>query len=220
MLLSNYDIKRHIEEMARKYIYEKEPIIELNTTMNKYEILEKFNIKENNGYIEYLNNKEKYVEKIANDIIESKKEDLGFNVLLYRDKLKYLEDIKNNKNGLYNQAHLNKRIYDCLNNVYAKRVNIIIKYGENSLDFKFDFSRLKTDLANCYNGTSDYNSEYHRVSDFIKANDKNKEHDKWREDFEFSHIESISYGKNILYNKDDFQINKKNNKNKERDNER
>lgn len=216
LLLNNYDVKRNIEGVAKKYIKEIEPQIDFDINYNNYNILYDYKVRENDGYIDYLNNRDEYINKISKDMIKNKKEELGFNVLLYRDKKKYLEEIRKNKNGLYNQVHLNRNIYNCLRDLYAKQVNITIKYGDNYLDFKFDFDRLKSSLENGESGTYDYKGGYERVSNFIKNNDKLRKDDRWRSEFEFSHIEKITYGKTELYNKKDYTIEKRQNKEMER----
>lgn len=216
LLLNNHDIKNNIQSVARKYITEANPKIELYIEFTSYDIINNFNIRDANEYINYLNNKDGYIEKIANSMIKNKKEDLGLTVLLYRDKLKYLDEIIKNKNGIYNQAHLNRNIYNSLRDVYAKQVTITLKYGDKTLDFKFDYDRLKVSLANCEAATCDYKSSYNIVSNFIKNNDINKSSNKWKEDFEFSHIEYITYGKNRIYDKNDFKIEKVKNKDMER----
>lgn len=201
--LNEYDIKRIKSGIDEIYITQSNPTVKLKFdcslySLNKLKILEDKNI-----YTAYLDNPEKLVNEIFSELIVKYKEELGFEALTYDYKIKYLGEISRGNNPDYKQLNINRNIYQSLKDLYAKTITINIGYGENNLNFKFDLDNLKRSLSNGERSASGYGSFYNRVSDFIKNNDPNR--DNYSSGFEFSHINFITYGKNEVYNKDNFK---------------
>ncbi len=201
--LNEYDIRRIKSEIDKIYITQSNPTVKLKFdcslySLNKLKILEDKNI-----YMAYLDNSEKLVNEIFSELIVKYKEELGFEALTYDYKIKYLGEISRSNNPDYKQLNINRNIYQSLRDLYAKTITINIGYGENNLNFKFDLDNLKRSLSNGERSASGYGLVYNRVSDFIKNNDPNR--DNYSSGFEFSHINFITYGKNEVYNKDDFK---------------
>lgn len=205
--LEDYRIEIYKREVRNQFVEETNPIIKLEKSYSSYEFT---NIPEYKGHyidIEYLNNSQNTIEKYANKIIETiddyrnNKEELGLELLIFRDKIEYLNTIKENKNNIFNDLYIKKDIYNSIKDIEAKTVNITIQYGEKNLTFKYDYNSLKRDLLNDSKGSSRYGKAYEEVSNFIKENSK-EETSRWTEEFNFSNIISITYGKNELYHHD------------------
>ena len=209
--LNEYDIRRVKEEINRQFITRSEPEVSLSHEFTIHDIINLKTYKNSDIYIEYLNNPNGLVNKMFEEIKEIKKEDLGFESLMYDFKLDYLHEIV--ESGNFKQLQINRNIYQSLKDVYARNVTINIGYGENNLNFKFDIDDLKNSLARGDSSTRTYGVGYRKVADFIKENDLIR--DK-KEDFEFSHINYITHGKDELYNKQNFEKEAKH-KNKDRE---
>ena len=205
--LEDYRIDSYKREVREQFVEEMNPIIKLQKSYSSYEFT---NIPEYKGHyidVEYLNNPQKTIEKYANKIIETiddyrnNKEELGLELLIFRDKIAYLDVIKENKDNKFEDLYIKRNIYNSIRDIDAKTVNITIKYGDKSLTFKYEYSALKRDLTNDSKGSSGYGKAYEEVSKFIKENSQEKT-SRWTEEFNFSNITSITYGKNELYHYD------------------
>ena len=205
--LEDYRIDSYKRDVREQFVEEMNPIIKLQKSYSSYEFT---NIPEYKGHyidVEYLNNPQKAVEKYANKIIETiddyrnNKEELGLELLIFRDKIEYLDIIKENKNNEFKDLYIKRNIYNSIKDIDAKTVNITIQYGDKSLTFKYEYSALKRDLTNDSKGSSGYGKAYEEVSKFIKENSQ-EETSRWTEEFNFSNITSITYGKNELYHYD------------------
>ncbi len=155
-------------------------------------------------YVEYLNNPKETIEKCSNIILEKQenKEGIGLELLLYYDKIDYLNKIKKNEDNAFENVYINKSLYSAIKDIDAKTLNITIHYGNKDLTFKYEYDRFKRDLLNDEIKSGSYGVGYEKVSDFIKENDAENDHGRWTVDFLFSHITSITYGKKELYHKD------------------
>ena len=205
--LEDYRIDSYKRDVREQFVEEMNPIIKLQKSYSSYEFT---NIPEYKGHyidVEYLNNPQKTVEKYANKIIETiddyrnNKEELGLELLIFRDKIEYLDIIKENKNNEFKDLYIKRNIYNSIKDIDAKTVNITIQYGDKSLTLKYEYSALKRDLTNDSKGSSGYGKAYEEVSKFIKENSQ-EETSRWTEEFNFSNITSITYGKNELYHYD------------------
>jgi len=205
--LEDYRIDSYKRDVREQFVEEMNPIIKLQKSYSSYEFT---NIPEYKGHyidVEYLNNPQKTVEKYANKIIETiddyrnNKEELGLELLIFRDKIEYLDIIKENENNEFKDLYIKRNIYNSIKDIDAKTVNITIQYGDKSLTFKYEYSALKRDLTNDSKGSSGYGKAYEEVSKFIKENSQ-EETSRWTEEFNFSNITSITYGKNELYHYD------------------
>lgn len=207
--IDDWKINRYISETRKQFIEEENPIIKLEQSYRSNEAIGSGNYNSYNIYHEYLNNPEKTIEKYSKKIIdyENNKEELGLDLLIYRDKIDLLNKILINKDNEFNDLYINKKIYFSIKDIDAKTLNITINYGGKELTFKYDYNVLKRDLLNDNRGSSDFGVAYDKVSEFIKENDKSLEKNRYREDFSFANISSITYGKKELYHHD-FNISK------------
>ncbi len=209
--LNEYDIRRVREEMNREFITQPNPCVSLSYDYSTYDLTKLKNYNQSDIYKEYLNNRDELINKLFDEVKVIKKEDFGFAALMYDFKLNYLHELV--ESGKYPQININRNIYQSIKDVYARNLNINIGYGENNMNFKFDIDDLKNSLARGDTSTRTYGVNYRKVADFIKGNDLVRD---GKEDFEFSHINFITYGKDELYNKKNFEKEPKH-KNKDRE---
>ena len=124
-------------------------------------------------------------------------------MLIFRDKIEYLDIIKENKNNEFKDLYIKRNIYNSIKDIDAKTVNITIQYGDKSLTFKYELDDLRSALSSGKMKTSSYTSSYGIVSDFVKANDPNlADKNQWKCPFSIPTISSITSGKNEIYSKD------------------
>lgn len=211
--VDDWRINNYKKDVREKFIEESDVIIKLNKSYTDYEMTNSDEYRGKTIYIEYLDNPEKTVKKYANMIIETiddyinNKEELGLELLIYRDKIDYLNQIILNENHKFDDLYINKSIYQSIKDLDAKTINITIQYGENSHTFKYDYNTLRRDLLNDDKGSNAWGVAYEKVSDFIKAN-TNKKDSRTTEEFLFTHVTSITYGKKEVYHHDlDININ-------------
>lgn len=202
-------------EVIQEFISSKQAKVNFNINYSMFNVFYNDNFLESNSILKYLDNCDEYICEISKMLIEKNKEDLGYKLLCYYDKLDYLEKIEKNLNNEFSSIHINKNIYNAIKDIDAKTVNITIKYDNDYISFHFSYDKLKSELL-CGNiGCCDFSKSYKVISDFIKERKVSNRYTY--EDFEFSHIESIKYGKKELYNKNNYkQINQKKNKQMER----
>ena len=184
--LEGYRITSYKSDVRKQFVEEMNPTIKLQKSYSSYELT---NMPEYEGHyidVEYLNNPQKTIEKYANKIIETKddyrnnKEELGLELLIFRDKIKYLDVIKENKNNEFGDLYIKRNIYNSIKDINAKTINITIQYGNKSLTFKYEYSALKRDLTNDSKGSSGYGKAYEKVSQFVKEN-SHRETSRWTE---------------------------------------
>ena len=171
---------------------------------NDYEVAGYLDIKEkciyNHSYNmdEFLPKEKGLLERSSFGFLNNKMHE---ELLIYRDKIDYLNQIILNENHKFDDLYINKSIYQSIKDLDAKTVNITIQYGENSHTFKYDYNTLRRDLLNDDKGSNAWGVAYEKVSDFIKAN-TNKEDSRTTEEFLFTHVTSITYGKKEVYHHD------------------
>ncbi len=197
----DYKKNRYKTEVRELFIAEQDPVITLEKGYYDAGVMNKDEYRGKNLYIKYLDNPKKIVEKISKELIEEYKEQLGLELLIYEDKIDYLNQIKNNENHEFDYLYINKEMYNSIKDIDAKTLNITIHYGTNDMTFKYDYGTLKRDLLNDDRGSSSWGVAYDKVSDFIKENTNNTNH-RGTEEFLFSNVTSITYGKKELYHKD------------------
>lgn len=205
---TDYRFNNYQKSVRKLFIEEEQPIIKFekfynNSCMNN---TESYSYKE---YVyEYLENSEETIKKYADLIINKNKENIGLSLHLYDDKNKYLKYIKQNKGNEFRDLYLNKKIYNSIKDRDIRNLNITISYNEKEMTFKYDYDTLKRDLLCDEKYSNSYGASYNRVKDFLKDN-KVVNEDKYHNDgFEFSHIKSITYGKNELYRNENIDKNK------------
>lgn len=196
--IEDYKINYQRDNVKRIFVSLDNPkiVLEKNYSMFKLTNMDEYYHKK--ILVDYLNDKEKIIEKYARLIIDSNLESLGLDLFFYYDKDNYLKSIIFNENNTFDNLYLNKRIYDSIKNIEANNLNITISYGGKEMTFKFDKSALVRDLINCDNGSSGYGASYSKVSEFIKENDPSK-YQRWTVEFDFKNIISITYGRKELY---------------------
>lgn len=211
---TDYRFNSYQKDVRKLFIKEEEPTIKFEKFYNEspFTNSEVFYYK---GYVdEYLNNSEETIKKYANLIIEKNEENLGLTLHLYDDKNKYLNYIKQNKGNEFKELYINKKIYNAIKDRDIRTLNITIVYNNKELTFKYDYDNLKRSLICDDRDSSGWGASYSRVKDFLTENKINEENLYRRDSFEFSHIKSITYGKNELYRNDN--VDKIKNRDKER----
>lgn len=207
---TNKDRENILRKACRLFIKYDNPNVDLDMSINKWELFEIINYNKGQSLMKYLYSPDKYINNSTLKYIDSKKEDIGLALINMREEKRVLEDIIKNKDGKYESININKRILDSIKNVYASRITVTIEYGGKELSFKTDYMKMKESLLNCDSGTYDSGNSYRVVSDFIKENSNNEKYDRYLNDFEFSHIKKITYGKETLYEKNDSKTKQKN----------
>lgn len=205
--IDDWRMNHYKKDVREQFILQDNPVINLGESYTDYIITNSDEYRGKTIYIEYLDNPEKTVKKYANKIIETlddyknNKEELGLELLIYRDKIDYLNQIIVNEDHKFDDLYINKYMYQSIKDLDARTVNITIQYGENTYTFKYDYDVLKRDLLNDDKGSNAWGIAYEKVSDFIKAN-TNKEDSRSTEEFLFTHVTSITYGKKEVYHHD------------------
>lgn len=154
-------------------------------------------------YTKYLDDPEAEIKKLTKEIISNNKEkiekDMAFNLLENEYKNHYLSLIKDNVGKLYDDVYINRELLSAIKDVDAQNINITIQYGNDKLTFKYPKASLECDLKRGDTDSSGYNKAYEEVKEFLN---KHKEEKDWhRGDFDFRNITSISYGRQILFEK-------------------
>jgi len=162
-----------------------------------------------NVYYKYLTEPEKTIEYLKNKVLEKYSQTIGMELLKKETTEKYLKEINENKDNNYGEIYLNKKILNSIKNIYAKTLSITIEYNNNKLTFKYDYDELKNDLECGARSSSSYGSNYSKVSQFIKDNNPSAD-DRYRCAFDFNKITSITYAKNVIYNRDEIELEKEN----------
>lgn len=159
----------------------------------------------NSVFKKYLDNPIEEIEKISKYFLKNEnfsvKKDLAF-ILLAKDwKDNYLDLIKENKDCKYDWLYINRDLLSSIKDVKAQYINITIKYDEENLTFKFLKRSLECDLKDGYICSSSSDKSYDVVKEFLKKYKGEK--DWYKRDFDFKNIVSITYGKKILFEKND-----------------
>lgn len=201
---NDWEIDRYKKDVRELFIEEDEINIKLGKSYSTYKLANSHSFNSKNVYLEYLNNPDKTIEKYSMEIInkcddfDNNKLGLGLELLIYYDKIKYLNEILKNEKDQFHDLYINKKMYQSIKDLDAKTINITIQYGENDLTFKYDYHILKRDLLDDDKGSNAWGVAYEKVSDFIKEN-TNKLESRGTEEFLFSHVTLITYGKKELY---------------------
>ncbi|MBQ9024404.1 MAG: hypothetical protein IJ105_04205 [Bacilli bacterium] len=208
--MSIYRINEVKETVNRLFIEADNDKLKLNKIYYYHSIFENDKYRKLNGYINYINNPEKELKECFDEIIsdDSLKKEMGINIYLYKEGIKYQRDLLKNINHQYDYLYINREIYKGLKEVQeAVNINITINYGGNEYTFKFRKNYFENSILRGEKSLCDYKPSYESVSDFIKRNCGDEESRNRTYDFDFSHITSITYGKRVLYQKKDRIIN-------------
>ena len=201
--LGNWKNKRYIDEIKNIFIKNDNYDLKLLDRYSEYRIIYNSNFDNGNIFVEYLDNPIDTIEKYSKLLIDKNKIQLGVDLLVYYNKIKYLNEIVENKDGNFDYLHLNKTIFNSINDVDARDLNITIKYNDSELTFKFDAKTLKSSLKCGDTSCSSYKQSYDVVANFLKDNCKDFSNDgEYSKKFKFSNITSITYGKKELYHKE------------------
>ena len=217
--MSIYRINDVKENVNRLFIKGENNELKLNKIFYYNTVFENDKYRKLNGYINYINNPEKEIKECFDEIIsnDSLKKEMGVNIYLYKEGIKYQKDLFKNINHQYDYLYINREIYKGLKDFQeAVNINITINYGGNEYTFKFEKNYFENSILRGEKSMCDYRSSYEIVSDFIKRNCGDEELKNRTYDFDFSHITKITYGKNTLYEKNQNNLNKIKNSERER----
>lgn len=168
----------------------------------RYKYEHEFNFSNNLIYTDYLDQPTDTINSMCKKVLEKDEilQDLAELILKNEFENSYLQEILENKNNSFSQLFLNREILSCIKNIEAVNLNITISYNNKNLTFKFPKIDLVNRLEEVYSDADDYGKYYEVVENFLKEHKKTE--NNWHEDyFDFSNITSITYGKNILYEK-------------------
>lgn len=202
------------EEKVKRLFIESEKIEELPKcdfyTWEGYTTTKDY--KDTSIYTKYLDNPELEIKKLAKEIISNDKEkiekDMAFNLLKNEYKIHYLYLINENKDNNFCDIYTNRDLLFSIKSVDAQNLNITIQYDDDKFTFKYPKSSLEYDLRKCGTYSSGYNKAYEPVKMFL--NQHKDENDYRKNDFDFRNIVSISYGRQILFEKEVELENEKN----------
>lgn len=203
-----------MKEVEKIYIKSDNPKMDFDINLKERNLYDSLHTNRGTEVLKYLDNPDKYIKDTVLDLVKTNKEKYGVELLLFTDKEKYLNELIKQKSNKYKSIYLNKKLFESIKYVYAAKLNIVIEYGGEQLQFKFDYQNFRNALMNNEKSTNDWGINYMAVSDFIKEYGHSDKYNNYRNEFEFDHIKSISYGKKELFNSNDLKI-KENNKNKE-----
>lgn len=143
--------------------------------------------------LEYLTNKESFIEEEARDFILDNHSDILKSLTISREKRKVLKQIEDNKEHPY---HKIKSIIDSIRDKNYVTVNLTVNKDDKELTFKYDAHTL---LLRYDTNLSSYSID--------KLADRNKFEElfgRWS-DFDYQDITKITYGRNTIYEDENFK---------------
>lgn len=149
--------------------------------------------------LDYLTDKESFLEEDGRDFILQNSTSILRNLAITREKKRVLKNIEENEKHPF---HKIKSIIDAIKNNNCVTVKLTINKDGKEQTFRYNADTLK----------NNYNSSYLSTWGFENATERNlfeENFGRWGE-FYYSDITKITYGKNIIYEDDNF-------KNKEED---
>ena len=197
--LDKWRIEEYKSDVERAVISNDNPTIKMKGIGSAYNLRYDNEYYNKNIIAKYLSNPKQLIEEYATKFISESKEELGMNLLIYENKLRYLEDVKKNDNNDYDRVYTNKKLIDSLKDLDAKNINITINYDGKEITFKYELSNLLSSLKNAFYKGYEYGASYQKVRDFFDENDIKDERGYRESSFTFQNITSITYGKKILY---------------------
>lgn len=205
---SDWQKRRDYKDVESIFIQEETPTIKIDA--HKAEVKVGYSDFYNNKKIiaDYLDNPNEIINKYKELIIKEDKEELGEDLLEYEDKVEHLNQVKENKNGVFDKVYINKNILNSVKNMGVKTLNITINYNNNCLTFKFDYQKFIHDLKSAEYKGYHYDSSYRKVRDFFEQHQIKDNRGCIESDFSFDHITSITFGKNVLYEREISKENK------------
>ena len=211
----NWRIENLKKDVQRDFVNTKDYDVELYTSYIRYcfdDIMHKYN---GDFYIDYLNNPTEFVNMCSEKVINTNKERMAYELVVYNFKKEYLNKILNN-NQEFNDIYISKKILNAIEkeNFHPQKVRITINYNNKDFTFLYNYIRLVSDIRGGATTSYDYKKNYNDVSEFLKQNKKCIEN-RYMEEFELSHVKSIYYGRKELYRNDN--VAKCENKRKERE---
>lgn len=145
--------------------------------------------------LDYLTDKETFIEEEARDFIIDNTTDILRSLALTEQKRKILKSIEYDKQHPY---HKIKRIIDAIKEHNCVTVNLTINKDGIEQTFKYNADALKRG----------YNSSYLSTYNIEKLSDRNAFEENYGRmaDIHYEDIIKITYGKNIIYEDDNFKI--------------
>lgn len=145
--------------------------------------------------LDYLTDKETFLEEEARDFILENVTSILRSLAIQEERRKVLKEIEEDENHPY---HKIKKIIVAVKENNCVTVNLTINKEGTEQTFKYNADALKRD----------YNSSYLSIRNFEKASERNlfeETFGRWGE-FHYEDIVKITYGKNIIYEDDNFKV--------------
>lgn len=198
----DWRIRNYQSKVISIFISKVDPTINLEVLDSKYELYGEDFYVNKTIYEEYLKNPKDAIKKYAKVVMEKYKCALGLNLFHFEAKQDYLKQIQENKNNEFDYLYLNKKLLDSIRNIDAKNFTITINYDNKELVFKYPYEELRKNLVEGSTTMSGYGATYEKVRSFFSDNDIKDAYGNIERNFSISNITSITYGKNVIYSKE------------------
>lgn len=157
------------------------------TSFSMKDQIKKYNSKKSQEILEYLTDKNEFVEEVSRNFIADNAEDILNDMIESESKRKKLQEIEKNKNHIFYKI---RNIVNSINDNNCKTVNLTIFKDNKEQTFIYDAKYLK-------NYSSSYLSQYNIIK--LKDREEFEENFGRSADFYFSDIIKITYGKRTIY---------------------
>lgn len=156
--------------------------------------VKKYNTNQPKNILEYLTDKDNFIEENARDFIVDNMEEILKDLIRSEAKRKVLKTIENNKEHPYFKI---RDITNAVKDNNCKTVNITINKDNIVQSFIYDASCLKY-----------YNDSYLSTYNIVKLADREKFEENFgrHEDFHFPDIIKMTCGKKTIYEDDNFKV--------------
>ena len=157
--------------------------------------LKEFSTEKSQDLLDYLTDKETFIEEEARWFIVENTTSILRSLAIAEKKREVLKEIEDNKEHPY---HKIKKIIDAIKENNCVTVNLTINKNGIEQTFKYNADALKRD----------YNSSYLSTWNFEKAQERNLFEETFgrSEDLHYEEIVKITYGKNTIYEDDNFKV--------------
>ena len=186
--ISNFEL----EELEDKDVIDE--FMEGFTSSTLKDEVKKYSTSKPKNILEYLTNKQEFIEETSRDFIVDNMEDILKDLVRSEGKRRVLKTIEEDKEHPYFKI---RDITDAIKNTNCKTVNITINKDNIEQTFIYDAKSLTY-----------YNSSYLSIYNINRLSDREKFEENYgrNEDFRFSDIVKMTYGKKTIYEDDNFKV--------------